>query len=461
MGADASLCEVAAVKHRSFRHEVQRAGVLLAWLAAAGVARAQGHDARLRLTTLGTCVTESGIAAGVHQRSDEIAFVARAGVPVFEVAVSQRGREIQAELQVRWPDGRSAQRTLTARSCQQLTAAVALVISMTLDPAGEEATRSGERAPRDKTHARDRPDGRAPTASNDQARAARDQTGDASGAAASSRGSDSRPAFAPPRGPRDGAGPVTESGAREPPQDSRPAARGAVTDVRDHSGALAPQRSAAEGGGVEPRSAAGAAPHHGRAGAAPSAAGAQPSSAAIGGETPFFRLDEWSIGAQGTLAFGPAPRALPGAGAYLWLAWHGAPPWSPALRADFDRAWLDAYAANGGKADFALTSAGLELCPLGLHAGPFSGYACASARLGALAARGTDTYRPASHTQLWSAFGAALLANARVTSWAEVQLGSALRAPARRDRFAFAPDVFHRVGWIAVELRASLGVRFP
>jgi hypothetical protein len=439
MGAGASLCEVAAVKHRSFRHEVQRAGVLLAWLVAAGVAHAQENDARLRLSTPGTCVTERGIAAGVHQRSDTVAFVARDGVPVFEVAVAQRGHDMQAELTVRWPDGRSARRRLEAQSCPQLTAAVALVISMTLEPAGEDASAEqhggarGERAP---------PRGRATPPRQERA-------------SAPSRGSSSPQVRA------------NAADARE-----SPAARG---EVEDGSGARAPEPFAADGGAATAQQPMAPATARSRdavittspmtPGAAgdvePATAAAVAHPAADGGETSFFQLDEWSIGAQATLSVGPAPRALPGLGAYAWFAWHGAPPWSPAVRLDFAHAWLDAYAATGGKASFALTTAGLEVCPLGLQAGPFSGHACASARFGALAARGTDTYRPAARTQPWSAFGAALLASVRVTSWAELQLGAALRAPAARDRFAFAPNVFHRVGWLAFELRASLGVRFP
>lgn len=391
------------MKHRSFWLEVQRAGVLLAGIGSAGLAHAQTREARLNITTPATCVTESGVAAGVKQRSDAIVFVARDDVPLLEVAVAEHGRELQAELSVHWPDGRSARRSLSATSCQQLTAAVALVISMTLDPAGEaNAKHDTGVAPR----ANERRAGVAPRAHGSAAPKAADT------------------------GARNDQGSVPETAREQPADTSEPEAPSRLEDAATHAS---------------------------RTPAAPIA----PHAAADGGETSFFHIDDWSVGAQATLALGIGPRALPGIGGYLWLAWHGAPPWSPALRLDFSHGWLDDYAAVGGKASFTLNAASLELCPVALQAGPFAGYACADAQLGALAAAGSDTYHPAARTRLWSAFGGALLASARVTSWAEVQLGSALRAPPRRDRFAFAPDVFHRVGWLTVELRASLGVRFP
>lgn len=421
------------MKHRSFWREVQRAGVLLAALATAGLARAQPtREARLHLTTSATCVTETGIAAGVQQRSDAIVFVAQGDVPVLEVAVAERGRELQAELSVHWPDGRSARRTLSATSCRQLTAAVALVISMTLDPAGEATT-----AKQAEVRGRAPAVGAAPRANDRRAggaaRAGNAPTapGSTSPNAADAGGS------APVAAHSDESSAPSSEHAAETPEPPSGLEDAATRGSRAPAAPTAPG-PAADGGRTDP-----------------------PASAADGGETSFFQLDDWSIGAQGALAFGIAPRALPGVGGYLWLAWHGAPPWSPALRLDFSHAWLDDYAAIGGKASFELDAASLELCPVALRAGPFAGHACGDAQLGALSAAGADTYHPTARTRLWSAFGGALLASARVTSWAEVQVGSALRAPPRRDRFAFAPDVFHRVGWLTLELHASLGVRFP
>jgi hypothetical protein len=164
------------------------------------------------------------------------------------------------------------------------------------------------------------------------------------------------------------------------------------------------------------------------------------------------------LAAQGVL--GHAPRFMPGAALFAQLALDGPLPWSPLVQLRVGRSWLDTERA-AGVAHFRLDAARLSACPLGLRASALSAHACAVFEIGSLRARGTETYDPKAYSRLWLAPGTELLLAARLFGPVALQLGAALAWPLRRDRFAFAPAVFHRVASTLFEAHAGLAVRFP
>src|SRR5262249_49551599 len=145
------------------------------------------------------------------------------------------------------------------------------------------------------------------------------------------------------------------------------------------------------------------------------------------------------------LVSGPAPHAMPGFGLYARLALNGSELWAPALGLSLARAWTDDLAEPGGHADFAIESAELYACPLGVQPRPFSSGACLSSAIGRLSASGSKSYAPQGHSELWASAGGTLLISIALGKMAELQAGFGVVRPFRRYEFAFRPDVFHRV----------------
>jgi hypothetical protein len=83
-----------------------------------------------------------------------------------------------------------------------------------------------------------------------------------------------------------------------------------------------------------------------------------------------------------------------------------------------------------------------------------------SATFGRLTASGANSYSPQTHHEPWSSLGGRLLVAVGLGAWAELHGGLGLAAPLRRYRFAFRPDVFHRVPGRCLEGHLGAGVRF-
>src|SRR5687767_9204727 len=83
------------------------------------------------------CATAAALAERVQERSQRIGFVDDTGdIPRLRVTIgASSARDRVAMLFIRWPDGRSAERRLTAGSCPSALDALALLVAMTLDPA--------------------------------------------------------------------------------------------------------------------------------------------------------------------------------------------------------------------------------------------------------------------------------------------------------------------------------------
>jgi hypothetical protein len=172
-------------------------------------------------------------------------------------------------------------------------------------------------------------------------------------------------------------------------------------------------------------------------------------------------IAQLAAGVRAQLLSGATPRALPGLGIYARLAMNGSGWWAPALQLQLAYAWVDDLSESGGDADFSLASAALDICPLGLQRPPFWAHACFASSLGRLTASGSDTYAPRTRHELWASLGGRLLLTLELASWAELQGGFGLAAPLRRYRFAFSPEVFHRVPGVALEGHLGVGLRFP
>jgi hypothetical protein len=146
---------------------------------------------------------------------------------------------------------------------------------------------------------------------------------------------------------------------------------------------------------------------------------------------------------------------------YGRLALNGSGIWAPALQLELARTWTSNLAQAGGDADFAVESAALGLCPLGLQQPPVLAHACVSGTLGRLTASGSHSYRPRTEHELWSGVGPSLLLSIGLGRVFELHGGFALLAPLKRYRFAFRPDVFHQVPSVCPEGHLGAGVRFP
>jgi hypothetical protein len=168
-----------------------------------------------------------------------------------------------------------------------------------------------------------------------------------------------------------------------------------------------------------------------------------------------------AAGASAQLSSGPAPSVMPGMGVYARLSMNGAGLWAPAVQLQLTHLWASGLEQSDGDASFTLQSAALDLCPLGLTLPPLAAHACFASSLGRLTARGSRTYAPQTHGELWSSLGGRALLSVGLGGLVELQGGLGLTAPLRRYGFAFRPDVFHRVSRVCVEGHLGAGVRFP
>lgn len=169
----------------------------------------------------------------------------------------------------------------------------------------------------------------------------------------------------------------------------------------------------------------------------------------------------FSMGLLGVGTLGPAPGALPGAGAYAFVERETAGAWRPALRLTASHALRGGFPAGPGRADFALTELALELCPLGLAVSSVRLHACAAASGGILAARASEVAEARREERPLWLFGASGSFGVDATRWLEVVALVRGAVPLARDRYQIEPLVFHRVARVAVTGAVGAGIRFP
>jgi hypothetical protein len=312
----------------------------------------------LRVDAAERCATRDAIVARVAERSQRIELVDDAPLVLRAVVQESTRNLVSAELHVTWPDGRTSLRRLNAPSCAEALDALALLITLTLDPSAALTPANAEKEPVITE---------APPAAESKS-----------------------PASEPQPQPQ----PESESESRASPTS-------------------------------EP-----------------------------------FALSHVAFGLAAHGLLGVAPRLMPGIGASALVAFDGHGLWTPLLQVRVTHAWASATEA-AGTADFQLDRADLVACVIGLRSATLAARACVTGAIGRLHARGSETYDPNDHARLWVSAGAELLLSAELVGPLQLQAGAGLAVPLRRDRFAFAPRVFHRVAAAVLYGHLGLAVRFP
>jgi hypothetical protein len=346
---------------------------------------------------------------------------------------------LSVELQVRWPDGRSAERSVAAGSCEASLHALALLVQMTLDA----AQRPREQAP---AGTRPRPSVATPPKASTP-RSSQAHSGDRPGVVLTSVGA-STPSVAPVNSEaRPGVVPtsVGDSTPSVAPVNSEARRRIAPTSVVP-TNVEPTSRVPATGAELDETVTQGVA------------------AAAVGGEPNADGTERWSsvsdvaAGASLGLGAGAAPGLQPGVGVFAALGLRGIGMLRPWLQLELAHAWSNA-SLPAGRADFALDGGQLLLCPIAWSSAYLAAHGCGAFELAQLRARGYDTYAPRSQARAWASAGAGLLVRAPVWKL-ELQLGALLLHPLWRDQFSFAPDVFYAVPAWRWQLKLGLGVRF-
>jgi len=200
------------------------------------------------------------------------------------------------------------------------------------------------------------------------------------------------------------------------------------------------------------------------AASAPPAAVAAPAPAEDGSH---FLL---ALGAAARLLGGAAPEPMLGGELWLRLGWERASVWSPELGVSFSHQRLSDSVQLGSQADFALSAAGMDLCPLRLGTPLLNVRPCAAMGLGQMRVEGHDTFRAQAQTRPWLSLGGEAQAVALLHS-VELRLVLGVSHPLVRDSFRFGPsdcvgvecadDVFHRVAAAVWSVGVGAGLSFP
>ncbi len=170
----------------------------------------------------------------------------------------------------------------------------------------------------------------------------------------------------------------------------------------------------------------------------------------------------FSLGLLAHGSLGPAPEPLLGPAVLVTAGLETKSMLSPELRltAAYDFALGDTQAA-GGTASFRLASATLDLCPVRIGSRALEVRPCATGVLGALRAEGRDTVAPESATRFYSALGASLAGFVGIGSGLGISASVGGSFPLSRDRFQFAPVVFHEVPAVVGSASLGLSYEFP
>jgi hypothetical protein len=259
---------------------------------------------------------------------------------------------------------------------------------------------------------------------------------------------------APATGPSD----VPELPEPTPPSSPEPpAAEAGPPPAEDTAAAPAPDAAPPEPAPAEP--------------AAPPVAVSAPSAAVAATRAPVEAAPHfsWAGGLEAELLGGAAPEPMLGAKLWLRAGWERASVWAPELGLSFSHERLSDSAQLGSQADFALSAAGLDLCPLRLGSPTLNLRPCAAVGLGQFRVAGHDTFSAHSETRPWLSLGGEAQAVALLHSVAfRVVLG--VSHPLVRDSYRFGPSdcvgveceegVFHRVAAVVWSLGVGAGLCF-
>ncbi len=169
----------------------------------------------------------------------------------------------------------------------------------------------------------------------------------------------------------------------------------------------------------------------------------------------------WSVlaGAHGVTGMTPAPLF----GAHVGLERGSQNPgwWAPAWRVSGGYSWRGGYAVEGAVANFRYWHLAAEFCPVRTPQHAATLRACLTAEAGVLDAWGSGTPLAHSVQRFGADFGGALQAQWTIASSFRLELGVAILAPLRRDRFLMGPTTFHEVPPVCGRGTAALVVAFP
>jgi hypothetical protein len=180
----------------------------------------------------------------------------------------------------------------------------------------------------------------------------------------------------------------------------------------------------------------------------------------------------WSLaaGVAARLTSGAAPEALFGGELWVRAGWERGSAWSPELGTGLLLERSRDFARPEGYADFALSAAALELCPLRIGGPRLRLQPCAVSSFGWLRASGHRTFRAHTQSSPWLTVGAAAQALALLGPIA-LRLTASVSHPLRRDRYRFDPSdcmsvecagpAFHRVEPVVWSLAIGAGLSVP
>ena len=177
----------------------------------------------------------------------------------------------------------------------------------------------------------------------------------------------------------------------------------------------------------------------------------------------------WAAGAGARWSQGAAPEPLIGGELWLRASWERGSLLSPELGASLAHDRVSGIERAEGSADFALSAAGLELCPLRLGTQRLRLQPCIASTLGWLQATGRRTFRAHTGPSPWLTIGGGAQAMALVGKLAlRVTAGAA--HPLEREGFRFHSvdclsgecdePAFHRVAPVVWSLGAGAGLSF-
>ncbi len=95
---------------------------------------AQAETFSLGIAQPGDCAEAQHLNEQVTARAKDATFLASGGRWNFLLRFERRANKVVAELQIRGPDNPGSTRFVDGESCQEVTAAVALIMALTLDP---------------------------------------------------------------------------------------------------------------------------------------------------------------------------------------------------------------------------------------------------------------------------------------------------------------------------------------
>jgi hypothetical protein len=177
----------------------------------------------------------------------------------------------------------------------------------------------------------------------------------------------------------------------------------------------------------------------------------------------------WASGVGARWLSGAAPEALLGGELWLRASWERASVLSPdfGLSVAHDRG--SGVARAEGSADFSLSSAALELCPLRLGTQRLRLQPCFASALGWLRAAGRRTFRAHTESSPWWTLGGGAQALANVGG-VELRLAGGAAHPFERPGYRFqsiecraadcAEPAFHRVAPVVWSVAFGAGLSF-